>query len=672
MRRFLFLVSCLSLLHLVSYSQSLCGPIPELIKSGTLSYDRLPIVNDTILTNFRFFYKMTVDCNDQPVLNDLFIVDPLFPTTIISDIPWQQDSVKNVTGLIDPCLVFQTPPCHRTFYYHADAQINSNTDGYTGTTVNCCRPYTTANLLYQFNLDYSESVAIYGEACYAECSPSIGTVYNGIASYVKVPPLSIINSSPQIVSNDTLLSICKARPFSYQVKAVEPDGDSLVYHFSAPRSFPLYPFNRLCYPRLSLPFPAIDFKPGFSAEQPAGPGVSIDPATGLIQGAIPDTGTYVVTISALEYRNQVLLDSTMQDLFIQVFDCSLLPKPEAAIPPKDNACNSLTVSFPNNSTPIINNPIFDNTTFQWEFGDGDSSQQTYPSHTYADTGTYPIRLIIFPGHWCADTAYGEALVYPILDPNFTHADSCSGQPVLFTNISTTSEGTIDSVDWKVLLDSTQIDSSNQYNLSYTFHKVPQTYTVLLTVGTDKGCLATDTQYVNIWQSPALLASHDTILSRGASLQLQASDGNNNFNGQFSWYPTEGLNDANIPNPILNSTTDTVYFVSIKNSLGCSLLDSIRIKYYTGPDIYVPNAFTPNGDGINDLFRPIPVGILNFNYFRVFNRYGQLVFETNQPFKGWDGNVHGRPADAGTYVWEVAGVDYINKPIRKKGTVILIR
>jgi len=668
MRKFLFLVSSLAFLHYGTFSQSLCAPIPETIKSGMLSYIRIPYINDAVLENVRFFYKLTIECDNQPVLDILHIVERSTPITVIADLDWQLDSTKYIAGLIDPCLVFQPPPCHRTYYYHADAQLPSYTFGYTATTLNCCRPYRTANLTNMLNLIYHEQL---GGWCYF-CSACNGRVDNGIASYIRVPPLSIINSSPQIVSNDTLLSICQGRPFSYQVKAVDPDGDSLAYHFSAPRTFLIEGAPPDIHARETIPFPAVDFKPGFSAEQPAGPGVSIDPSTGLIQGAIPDTGTYVVPISALEYRNQVLLDSTMQDLFIQVFDCSLLPKPEAAIPPKDNACNSLTVSFPNNSTPIINNPIFDNTTFQWEFGDGDSSQQTYPSHTYADTGTYPIRLIIFPGHWCADTAYGEALVYPILDPNFTHADSCSGQPVLFTNISTTSEGTIDSVDWKVLLDSTQIDSSNQYNLSYTFHKVPQTYTVLLTVGTDKGCLATDTQYVNIWQSPALLASHDTILSRGASLQLQASDGNNNFNGQFSWYPTEGLNDANIPNPILNSTTDTVYFVSIKNSLGCSLLDSIRIKYYTGPDIYVPNAFTPNGDGINDLFRPIPVGILNFNYFRVFNRYGQLVFETNQPFKGWDGNVHGRPADAGTYVWEVAGVDYINKPIRKKGTVILIR
>jgi gliding motility-associated-like protein len=73
-----------------------------------------------------------------------------------------------------------------------------------------------------------------------------------------------------------------------------------------------------------------------------------------------------------------------------------------------------------------------------------------------------------------------------------------------------------------------------------------------------------------------------------------------------------------------------------------------------------------------MFRPIPVGISKLNYFRVYNRWGQLVYETTQMGAGWNGIYKGRPQDSATFVWEVAGVDYLGNTIAKKGTVVLIR
>jgi len=101
-------------------------------------------------------------------------------------------------------------------------------------------------------------------------------------------------------------------------------------------------------------------------------------------------------------------------------------------------------------------------------------------------------------------------------------------------------------------------------------------------------------------------------------------------------------------------------------------DSFRVKYYAGPTIYVPNAFSPNGDGKNDIFKPVYIGISQLKYFRVFTRYGQMVFETTQPLKGWDGNLHGIPAVEGAYIWEVSGWDYQGKWQTEKGTVILVK
>ena len=96
-----------------------------------------------------------------------------------------------------------------------------------------------------------------------------------------------------------------------------------------------------------------------------------------------------------------------------------------------------------------------------------------------------------------------------------------------------------------------------------------------------------------------------------------------------------------------------------------------MRVYDGPTYYVPTSFTPNGDGLNDFFRAIPVGITTTEYFRVFNRYGQVVFETNKWLQGWDGSFQGRKQASGTYIWIVKGIDKYNKKVEQKGTVVLI-
>jgi gliding motility-associated-like protein len=87
---------------------------------------------------------------------------------------------------------------------------------------------------------------------------------------------------------------------------------------------------------------------------------------------------------------------------------------------------------------------------------------------------------------------------------------------------------------------------------------------------------------------------------------------------------------------------------------------------------VPNAFTPDGDGINDVFRPILIGMRFLKYFRIYNRVGQLLFSSNVQNKGWDGNYQGAPQDPAVYVWILEGTDYLGNTVFEKGSVTLIR
>ncbi|MEI9933769.1 MAG: T9SS type B sorting domain-containing protein [Ferruginibacter sp.] len=84
------------------------------------------------------------------------------------------------------------------------------------------------------------------------------------------------------------------------------------------------------------------------------------------------------------------------------------------------------------------------------------------------------------------------------------------------------------------------------------------------------------------------------------------------------------------------------------------------------------AFTPNGDGLNDVFKPILLGMKSLSLFNVYNRWGQLVFSTSASDKGWDGTLNGQPQAPVNYVWIADGIDYHGNHIQQKGNVVLIR
>ena len=642
--------------------------LPTALTSATLTYTKLPGPN-----NIRFFYKVFVECGGSRGLGfeDLHVLDPTSGTPAGKIYAWELDSTHNVTEVLDPCVTLSTPPCFTVYYYHTDIHTPDITKSSSVITTYCCRPYDAVNILYRPVLvGYSNPPPDPELKC-----PQVsgGPVGNGMSSFIKMPALMPFpNSSPQFTGKDSILTMCINRPLSYYINATDPDNDSLVYHFNTPRTYYNDEDNRGVITINYHKSPQLPFKPGFTEQQPAGPDLQLNPVTGLLDGTITAAGVYDITVSVLEYRDGVFLDSVTEDIFIKAYDCGTLTKPVASIPDSINSCTDFTILFPNYSQPIYQNVTWNNTTFQWDFGDGGISNEVNPVHTYADTGTYQSRLIIFPGLYCSDTTYSKVIVYPFVQADFNYTDSCSSTDIQFLNNSTSSSGAITSSYWTVSEKNEQIYSSDKYNASFSFTKAPETYFVHLKVTNEKGCQASDSVYLNIYQSPHPLASHDTILSRGASLQLMVNDGNANFNGEYLWTPASGLSDPFIANPVLNSTIDNTYFVQVKNKFGCLMNDSIIVKYYTGPDIYVPNAFTPNNDGVNDIFRPVNVGISTLNYFNVYNRYGQLVFQTHQPHQGWDGYTYGRPAPTGTYIWEVKGLDYTGKSILKKGTVELLR
>ena len=111
---------------------------------------------------------------------------------------------------------------------------------------------------------------------------------------------------------------------------------------------------------------------------------------------------------------------------------------------------------------------------------------------------------------------------------------------------------------------------------------------------------------------------------------------------------------------------------VMDEIGCIDLDTVKLRVLKGPTFYVPTAFTPNGDGLNDTFGPTAVGIQSLDFFRIFNRFGELVFETNDLRKAWDGTYKGVKQPIDNYVWVVKGIDREGILKSLKGNVVLIR
>lgn len=203
--------------------------------------------------------------------------------------------------------------------------------------------------------------------------------------------------------------------------------------------------------------------------------------------------------------------------------------------------------------------------------------------------------------------------------------------------------------------------------------ITTTYTVAVQDAIGCKSLGQDTVKVKVSQPLRVLTiPFDTIAYPGQQIQLIA----NSVGVVYNWSPASGLNNPFIQNPVATASNiiggETLYKVVSTTADGCKGEGFVTIRISKGPDIYMPTAFTPNGDGLNEYFTPIPVGIKSYNYFKIFNRWGQLIFSTTRQNEGWDGRILGKEQPTGTYVWMIEGVAFDNRKITKKGIVTLIR
>ncbi len=848
-------------------------------KGGWMYYEYLGPGSAPNTSRYRIILKLYSECDLNPGQ-----IDASVPFTFFN--PANNSQVLNISVPVlnditisncnspqcQPCI--NNPPaiCYRIRTFQLEQELPNTQLGYIISYQRCCRIAGIVNIQAP-SQDYGETWTVN--------IPGTATITGAET-----------NSSAIFSQNDTAI-ICQNDFFTFDFSATDINNDSLVYNFASAYSGGTN-VTPIPDPSSQPPFSIIPYANGYSGLSPLGGGVRINNQTGIVSGIAPGIGVYVVTVVVSEYKRgtNIKIAEVRKSLHIQVADCS---STRAQLNPEYISCDGFTVTFQNNA------PGANIQTYYWDFGDGNTSPLDVPTHTYADTGIYTLKLVVNRGLPCSDSATAKVKVFPGFFPDFTVAGQCKNTPIQFRDITSANYGIINSWKWNFGDFSSATNTSIIQNPTHIY-ATSGSYDVNFIVTSSKGCIDTVLKTIPITDKPALTLSNDTLICIIDTLQLNAigtgsfvwspnyninnvnifnplvspdvtttyrvtltdpfgcvgsdsvkvsvvnnvtqfapndtticqTDGivlkltsdalyyqwteipagntlsnpriknpvatpvtstvyhvvgsigkctaehdirirtvpypnanagldqticfgfsaqlNASGGSSYSWSPAAFLNNRLIPNPVsinptaniryivsvtdtfgcpkpardtifvnvakitadagprdtsvvldqplllnatgsnnylwspaqwLSSTTihnpvslpqnDIEYIVRVSNNFGCFDYDSIRVHLYKlDAGLYVPTAFTPNGDGKNDIFRPIILGIKSLDLFRVYNRWGQLLYSGTDAEKGWDGTFGGKGQDPATYVWYAEATDYRNRKVKKKGYVVLIR
>jgi gliding motility-associated-like protein len=334
-----------------------------------------------------------------------------------------------------------------------------------------------------------------------------------------------------------------------------------------------------------------------------------------------------------------------------------------------------SIASPSTSQCLVGNSFnFSNTSsnavgamqFNWAFGDGVTGATRDAVHVYSQAGVYNVKLVVSSIPVCRDSVEFVVRVLQNAVADFSLKTTCINLPMQAIN------NTVDTMD-------SRVHYLWNFGNGQTFtDRIPPAqvystggnYPVSLSVYTDQ-CptpVNTLTKTLLIEKPRAALNYPVQYAVIEYPLTLQAR----NFGETVLWSPGNFLNNTSSFSPVFFGPTEQTYTIKITTASGCVTVDTQTVKTVKEAQIYVPSAFSPNDDGLNDFLRPIFMGIKEVHYFRVYNRWGQLLYERKSDLPGWDGKIAGVPQPTQVVVWMIEGVSVDNRVITRKGTTTLVR
>lgn len=337
---------------------------------------------------------------------------------------------------------------------------------------------------------------------------------------------------------------------------------------------------------------------------------------------------------------------------------------------KSLLCDGGVIKFIDSTT--FNDPV---TNYYWDFGDGGTSTLQGPSHLYTGIGYYNVLLAVKTAQGCSDTVKVDSVLRVITGPDI----SITGDTSMCVFAPLQMYGTLNVPDTSTIIwkwDFGNGATSTQQNPAKQTFNSPGNFVTILVATNSTGCKDTATRNIHIHPIPSVSLPADTTILAGSTIAIPAIYSGNMIN--YLWSPATFLNCTSCPRPLVTPDYTTRYTVSFSDSNNCRNSGTIQIKTLCkNSNLFVPNTFSPNGDGSNDVLYPRGKGIDRVNYFRIFNRWGEVVFErydfpVNSAVNGWDGTWKGKKANADVYIYQVEVYCMSGELISSTGNITLIR
>lgn len=335
----------------------------------------------------------------------------------------------------------------------------------------------------------------------------------------------------------------------------------------------------------------------------------------------------------------------------------------------NKACWGDTTNFINTSNPMDGSII----TTWWDFNDSTYSNELSPNHVFViKKDTFQVKMVIVTSHGCYDTVIQTVTTHPI--PTFKYKASsfsgCNPSSISFHDSSTVPGGTI--VNW--LWDFG--DKSLTYNNDPTHIYVSEgKFFVSLMITSSYGCRMSDTlKYpIVIYPKPKaefIVDPQETTMYEPTIRFTDESIGATLWNWDF------GDKTISMDQNVMHTYPDTGTFVITQiamNQYGCKDTAVHEVRINGEPTIFIPNAFSPDGNGVNDVFIPKMFGVREFN-MTIYNRWGDLIFTSNDSETGWNGKVDGvgETVKDDTYIYKIYIRDLKGNPRIFKGKLMVIK
>ncbi|MEP6700001.1 MAG: PKD domain-containing protein [Bacteroidota bacterium] len=308
-------------------------------------------------------------------------------------------------------------------------------------------------------------------------------------------------------------------------------------------------------------------------------------------------------------------------------------------------------------------------TYLWKFSDGSTQTVKDATKTFLNSGNYIAKLVTTTVNGCKDSTTYTVHVLPNGIANFSWDSICVSRPISFYNLSNEKGSALVKYNWDFGNAGPGSFLKNPPQVVYTSQGKADVTLKLVALGCESDTQSI-TKTVQVNKQAAGIRYRDITVPQGSSKFLHVRD---SIGKTYLWRPPIQLSSYYTQyTEFFATTNDVEYKIDISDVHTCVTTDTIQILILRKPGYYLPTAFTPNGDGLNDVVKPYLVGMKSLKSFSVYNRWGNLVFYSVKEGEGWDGKVKGVQQDTGVYIWILEFINSDDKKVTEKGHITIIR